>query len=211
MFEVYDEVSAESSSDENRWYVYLLPLLDCTVFKIGFTANPLRRIFSFNRRYFERFDLQQSLLLEVHSNVAARATEAALKEELSEFQAAAPSWVALEAGGHTEWFSSVHFPHAEERLRSFAGSGDSNRLNNGADHLRTQLGRSLPSFEGWACAQAQRLRDNWVSVSLGYESSLHTNTLRDWLDAYEYFSVPLFEDDPMALEFVAQSVRLLRI
>lgn len=49
--------------DDPSWFVYLLALADYSAFKVGFSCNPLQRIFSFSRRYFECFDLRQSRLL----------------------------------------------------------------------------------------------------------------------------------------------------
>src|SRR4029450_12809518 len=101
------------------WFVYLFALGDCSAFKVGFSCNPFQRIHTFSRRYYERFDVGQSLLLSVDTEAEARAIEAALKGELAEFRTDSPQWVSLDAGGHTEWFSALHFSSAEQRLRSF--------------------------------------------------------------------------------------------
>jgi hypothetical protein len=58
----FDETTGQSS-----WFVYLFPLLDYTAFKIGFSSNPLQRIYGFSHRYFERFDFDRALLLQMHS------------------------------------------------------------------------------------------------------------------------------------------------
>ena len=59
----HDAISGHSRS----WFVYLLALTDCSGFKVGFSCNPLQRIHTFSRRYFERFDLHGSLLLELET------------------------------------------------------------------------------------------------------------------------------------------------
>ena len=66
------------------WFVYLIALTDCTAFKVGFSSNPLQRIHSFNRRYFERFDLRESRLLPLPDCDGARAVEAVIKTELAD-------------------------------------------------------------------------------------------------------------------------------
>ena len=39
-------------------------------------------------------------------------------------------------------------------------------------------------------------------------SSADLSALRDWLDAYRFFDVPLFSDDPAVLSFVTSTARL---
>ncbi len=101
------------------WFVYLFALSDCSAFKVGFSCNPFQRINTFSRRYYERFDVTQSLLLRLGSEADARAIEATLKRELAAYRTDSPVWVPLEAGGQTEWFSAVELGRAGERLRSF--------------------------------------------------------------------------------------------
>ena len=137
----------------DSWFVYLYALSDCSAFKVGFTCHPLQRISTFSRRYFERFDLPQSLLLQLDDEAGARALESALKTELAAFRAEAPSWVPLEAGGHTEWFGSVYFGQAESRVR--AAALDASRVLCAFDYVRAELDRSLASFELWAWRRAQ--------------------------------------------------------
>ena len=51
------------------WFVYLFALTDCSAFKVGFSCNPFQRIHAFCRRYYERFDVRQSLLLRLGSEL----------------------------------------------------------------------------------------------------------------------------------------------
>ena len=136
------------------WFVYLFSLTDCTAFKVGFSCNPLQRIHTFSRRYYERFDLARSLLLRLDTEADARAIEAALKTELAEFRADSPSWVPPEAGGHTEWFAAMHFMRAEERLRIFLEDAGSRLIIDAAGYIRGELERFSVSFEPWAWSQA---------------------------------------------------------
>lgn len=189
-------------------FVYLFALSDCSAFKVGFSNNPLQRIYSFSRRYFERFDLHQSQVLQLAGCDDARAAEATLKAELAEFRADSPPWVPVEAGGHTEWFSAVHFGYAEERLRSFRQPDDELQLASTADFIRGELSRRSTSFEHWAWAQAQQVCDAWLYASGSYLATDSIRSLRNWLDAYRHFDIPLFKDDPTVWEFVTSSARL---
>ena len=185
------------------WFVYLFSLADCSAFKVGFSCNPLQRIHTFSRRYYERFDLGQSLLLRLETEDEARAVELALKHELAVFRADSPEWVPIEAGGQTEWFVAVQFPHAGERLRSFGTS-----VLDAAGYMRAELARMSGQFEPWAWSQAQQVCDASASPYTTRAAFALADSLRDWLDAYRYFDLPLYTDDPAVLTFVTNTARL---
>lgn len=190
------------------WFVYLFALTDCSAFKVGFSCNPLQRIFTFSRRYFERFDLGQSLLLQLPSCADARAVEAALKTELAEVRADSPAWIPLEAGGHTEWFSAVYFSQAEARLRSFLQAHEPARVLNASDYVHAELQRMSRTFEQWSFAQARQVCELRSAMAAGHQQAADpARSLRDWLDAYRCFHIPLFEDDREVLEFVVNTAR----
>ena len=188
---------------EPAWFVYLFALTDCSAFKVGFSCNPLQRIHTFSRRYFERFDLGQSLLLRVTTEEEARAIELALKHELAVFRTDSPEWVPVEAGGQTEWFGAVQFPHAGERLRSFGSS-----VLDAAGYMRAELERMSGSFEPWAWSQAQQVCNASASPYTTRAACALADSLRDWLDAYRYFDLPLYADDPAVLTFVTNTAKL---
>jgi hypothetical protein len=202
----------EQRADSRAWFVYLFALADCSAFKVGFSCSPLQRICTFSRRYFERFDLSQSVLLKLPQCELARAMESALKTELASYRTDAPSWVPMEAGGHTEWFSAVYFAEAEARLHASVATHDTGLIPglvaNAFEFFRVELERVSTSFEPWARSQAKRNCDAWSSAQRGYMVRDHSASLRDWFDAYRYFDVPLFADDPATLEFVRTSARL---
>ena len=191
----------------DSWFVYLFSASDCTAFKVGFTCNPLQRLYSFNHRYFEGFDLHRSALLQLGSCDDARDVEAALKTELAAFRCEAPSWVLQQAGGYTEWFSAVHFETAEGALRTCLESYGGARLANPFDVLREHLRRYAASFEHWAAGQAQILGDP-RSFEMGPIAVQEiARSLRDWLDAYRCFDVQVFVDDRTALESIGRIAR----
>jgi hypothetical protein len=188
--------------NDPAWFVYLFALGDCSAFKVGFSCNPFQRIHTFSRRYYERFDVTQSLLLRLDTEAHARAIEATLKSEFAAFRAESPSWVPPEAGGHTEWFSAVQFGSAEERLRSFIGEHDGALVIDASTYIRGELQRQSGAFEPWAWNQAQQACDASASAYTVSHACALADSLRDWLDAYRFFDVALFTDDPAALEFV---------
>jgi hypothetical protein len=184
------------------WFVYLFALTDCSAFKVGFSCNPFQRIHAFCRRYYERFDVRQSLLLRLGSEADARAIEAALKNELAAFRTDSPVWVPLEAGGQTEWFSAVELGRAGARLRSFLPEHDVALVIEADEYFRNELERMSGSFEPWAWSLAQQVCDASESAYTRGSALQLADSLRDWLDAYRFFDVPLFSDDPAVREFV---------
>jgi hypothetical protein len=194
-------------TNDPAWFVYLFALTDCSAFKVGFSCNPFQRIHTFSRRYYERFDVGQSLLLRVDAEGKARAIEAALKSELAVSRTDSPDWVPLDAGGHTEWFSAVQFGSAEQRLRCFLVEHEGSYVIDAGTYIRGELERLSGSFEPWAWSQAQQACDaSGSAYTLGSALAI-AESLRDWLDAYRFFDVPLFTDDPAVLEFVGSIAR----
>jgi hypothetical protein len=189
-------------TNDPAWFVYLLALTDCSAFKVGFSCNPFQRIHTFCRRYYERFDVGRSLLLRLAAEADARAIEATLKSELAGNRTDSPVWVPLEAGGHTEWFNAVEFGSADRRLRSFLVEHEGSQVIDAATFIRGELQRLSGSFEPWAWSQAQQACDASASAyTLGSARAI-ADSLRDWLDAYRFFDVALFSDDPAVLQFV---------
>jgi len=188
-------------ADDSHWFVYLFALTDCSGFKVGFSCNPLQRISTFSRRYFERFDLMQSMLCRVPDCDAARALESELKSTLAAYQAPAPLWVPLEAGGHTEWFSAVYFSDAEARARSRLRADS---IRPAFEQFAADLLRAKSSFEAWAVHRAQQAADIRQFATRGYAVRDRSSGLRDWLGAYRYFDIPLFVDDPEVGRIIEQ-------
>jgi hypothetical protein len=192
--------------NDSSWFVYLFALADCSAFKVGFSCNPLQRIHCFSRRYYERFDLDQSRLLRLATEADARAVESTLKDQLAEFRIDCPTWVPLEAGGHTEWFAAVHFRRAEARLSSFVT--ETAIFGDAAGYFRCELERLSLSFEPLAMSQAQQVCDASASPYTMRSALAIADSLRDWLDAYRFFDVPLFNDDPDVRTFVTNTAHL---
>ena len=195
----------ESASPTAHWYVYLLVLADCSTFKVGFSCNPFHRAFAFSRRYFERFDLRQSVFARLDTCDDARSLEAAIKSDLAAHRSECPTWVPAEAGGQTEWFDAIHWAQAENRLRALEGEGW--RLVAASEFVRLELEQQAASFEVWAVHQAQfiaRALSSSVDAHLAFGVA---RALRDWLDAFRSCGIELFADDPEVLDFVRDAAR----
>ena len=97
-------------AERGRAFVYVLPCRDEDILKVGFTRDPLQRLHALHRRYFEFFDLQRALLVEVDQLRDARRIERLLIAQFSSYRAPPPLVVRQAAAGRTEWFRGVSSP-----------------------------------------------------------------------------------------------------
>ena len=88
-------------------FVYIVPCRDDTLFKIGYTRDPLARWQTLHRRFFEFFDLERGVLIASDKVSEARRIERSLLATFIDYQAFAPLIVPASAAGHTEWFRGV--------------------------------------------------------------------------------------------------------
>lgn len=102
-----------------RTFVYLLPCREQDILKVGFSRNPLQRLHALHKRYFDFFDLDRALLVEVDRLRDARRIERLLLDHLAEHQASPPLVVRELAAGRTEWFRGVA-AQADARARQVA-------------------------------------------------------------------------------------------
>jgi hypothetical protein len=94
-------------ASRGRAYVYVLPCRDEDLLKIGFSREPLERFRTLHRRFFEFFDLDRGLLLEVDRVAQARRIERLLLTTWVDQRAPAPLVVPTSAAGHTEWYRGI--------------------------------------------------------------------------------------------------------
>jgi len=90
-----------------RCYLYVFPCGWEDLCKLGISRDPLERLQALHPRWFEFFDLESGMLVELDRVREARDLELALGHALAEHKAVAPLTVRPEAGGHTEWYRGV--------------------------------------------------------------------------------------------------------
>lgn len=78
------------------------------ILKVGLTHDPIARWSAFHRRWFEAFDLDQSLLIQTETRRDAQGLETALHRLLREHNCPLPMTMRDQYGGVTEWYRGAH-------------------------------------------------------------------------------------------------------
>ncbi len=98
-----DPASVHTAS-RGRCFLYVAPCAGEDLLKIGFSRDPLQRLQSLHRRWFEFFDLDRIALAELDTVREARALELSLKRLLADRNTNAPLTVERAAAGLGEWY-----------------------------------------------------------------------------------------------------------
>ncbi len=162
-------------------YLYIVGCRDDSVFKIGFSRDPLQRWRCLHPRFFEFFDLDHGLVVRTDRVAQARRMESELHAAFRFHEAPAPTIVPPGAAGHTEWFRGV-IDEAVAAARALA--------------LQHAFVHEAPAswFSALLCERKERLFD-WSARMLeaieyaehnqgGIGADLYARELRAALDAY---------------------------
>jgi len=103
-----DEVGYPQFASRGRAYVYVLPCCDEDLLKLGFSRDPFTRFHTLHRRFYEFFDLDRGLLIEVDRVADARRIERRFIDTWIENRAPAPLVVREAAAGYTEWYRGIY-------------------------------------------------------------------------------------------------------
>jgi hypothetical protein len=178
-----DPASIRSLS-RGRCFLYVLPSAFEDLLKLGFSRDPLDRLQSLHRRYFEVFDLDRGLLVETETVREARALELALGRLIPLHSAPAPLTVRHEAAGHTEWYRGA-YESLTEAVRALAAQG----------HV---LHEPLRPWLQQALLTRRDLLFSWTQAMLTLEEleapaaiTPTQRVVRDALDAYVAFGIAL--------------------
>lgn len=184
--------AAKRTLSRDRCFLYVAPCAYEDQLKLGFSRDPLHRFQSLHRRWFEFFDIERIALVETETVRDARSLESRFKREFAEFNAPVPLTVDREAGGDGEWYRGA----------------------------RTRLAAALQTLvaEGYAVhapawrwlhdrlAQRRELLYSWTEAMLTVDELEHRAgpspaqwAVRDALDAFSTFDIPLDESLPMAV------------
>lgn len=88
--------------------------------KVGLSHDPVARWSAFHPRWFEAFDLDQSLLIETETRREAQGLETALHRRLIEYNCPLPMTMRPQYGGETEWYRGAFLVAREFALEAAA-------------------------------------------------------------------------------------------
>lgn len=176
----------------DRCFVYVAPCAYEDLLKLGHSRDPLRRLQSLHRRWFEFFAPERIVLVETDTVREARALELALKRQLVDWNAPVPLTVAREAGGHGEWFRGAG-GQLERAVRGLEEQG--HRVHAPAlSWLRDALQARGDLLYAWTEAA---LSVDELELRAGPTPA--QRLVRDALDAYAAFGIGLEERLPPAV------------
>jgi hypothetical protein len=95
-------------ASRGRAFVYVLPCREEDLLKIGFSRDPLRRMQTLHRRFFDFFDLDRAFLIATDRVRDARRIERALLTAFADRRSPAPLVVPDAAAGYTEWHRGAY-------------------------------------------------------------------------------------------------------
>lgn len=106
-----------SSEKAGRAYVYVLPCRYEKILTLGFSCDPLERMFACHSRYFEFFNLNRAFAIEIDGVNEARRMKRFLAAPLQEQRAPTPL-IREEAASYTEWYRGAYELLAQQGKRA---------------------------------------------------------------------------------------------
>ena len=148
------------------------------ILKVGLSHDPVARWSAFHRRWFEAFDLDQSLLIQTETRRDAQVLETALHRLLREHNCPIPLTMRDQFGGATEWYRGAYgtafgFAHTAARQGHVLHS-PARRWFESAVRARTDVLAGLLD-------QAKR------DMAYGVLSPAQLDALHDLIDMYRTF------------------------
>ena len=176
-----EEVDHPRFASRGRTFVYVLPCRDEDILKVGFSRDPLDRFRTLHRRFFEFFDLDRGLLIQVDHLRDARRIERLFITTFAEYRAPAPLVVREAAAGYTEWFRGVSSP-AEALAREVCADQGFALHAPLSSWLRERFAERSALLYGWSARMLEALEYEYFNVPAAARSGQGEKALRDALD-----------------------------
>lgn len=183
---------------KGRTYVYLFPWREQDLLKVGFSRQPLVRLRTLHRRFFEVFDLDRGYLLETRL-AQARQIERDIILRHAEQRSPAPLVVPDAAAGYSEWFRGV-CPDVTAALRDVA-EREGLALHSLRDWLRRWFESQGDGVYEWSLRMLDAIEYEAFNVPAELQRGEAAHALRYVMDACEAIGLPLarfFPDGAMA-------------
>ena len=195
---VNEEVAYPRFASRGRTFVYVLPCRDEDILKVGFSRDPLERLRTLHRRFFEFFDIERGLLIGTDHLRDARRIERLFITTFADCRAPAPLVVPQSAAGHTEWFRGVS-PEVEALARGLCAEQGFTLHAPLSGWLRDRFGEWSELLFGWSAGMLEVIEYEHFNVPSAERSGRAGHALREVLDAYEALGMPVHERVPPAV------------
>ena len=194
-----DEFTMPRTLGKGRAFVYLLPWREQDLLKIGFSRQPLTRMRQLHRRFFDVFDLERGLLLEVERVSQARSIERAILQHHAAQRSPAPLIVSDEAAGYSEWLRGV-CPEVTAQLQEAAAKNDF-ALHSLKTWVRAWFESQGDGVYEWSLRMLDAIEYETFNVPPQWQQGEAARSLRYLMDACEAVDLPLaalFPDSVLA-------------
>jgi hypothetical protein len=184
---------------KGRTYVYMLPWREQDLLKVGFSREPVTRLRTLHRRFFDVFDLDRGLLLETERVAQARAIERAILSRHAADRSPAPLSVPDEAAGYSEWLRGV-CPGVTAMLRDTAAR-ESLPLHPLRDWLRARFASQSDVLYTWSLRMLEAIEYEAFNAPPEFQKGEAARSLAYTMDACEAVGLPLsrlFPDSVLA-------------
>ncbi|MDR3443822.1 MULTISPECIES: GIY-YIG nuclease family protein [unclassified Dyella] len=184
---------------KGRTYVYMLPWREQDLLKVGFSRQPLVRLRTLHRRFFDVFDLDRGCLLETERLAQARRIERDLILRHAEHRSPPPLVVPDAAAGYSEWFRGVEADVTAE-LRAIADR-EGFVLHSLRDWVRQGFESQGDGLYEWSLRLLEAIEYEAFNVPAALQRGDAAHSLRYVMDAWEAVGLPLarfFPDSALA-------------
>jgi hypothetical protein len=192
-----DEFIQPRTLGRGRSYVYMLPCRDQDLLKIGFSREPLLRLRTLHPRFFDYFDLERGLLLEVERVAQARAIERDILQRHAPERSPAPLAVPDQAAGYTEWLRGVE-PEVAARLREVADR-EASPLHGLRDWVRQMFDAQSDRLYGLSLKLLEAIEYETFNVPEVLSTRQAARSLAYVLDACEAVGIDMTARFPQAV------------
>lgn len=186
-----DEFVMPRSLAKGRTFVYMLPWREQDLLKVGYSRQPLIRLRTLHRRFFDVFDLDRGMLLETERLAQARKIERDIIVRHADQRSPAPLVVPDEAAGYSEWFRGV-CPEVSVELRD-AAVKDGLALYSLRDWLRQWFNSQSDGVYEWSLRMLDAIEYEAFNVPKEWQRGEAARSLRYVMDACEAVGLPLAE------------------
>jgi len=182
------------SLSKGRTFVYMLPWREQDLLKVGYSRQPLVRMRTLHRRFFDVFDLERGLLLETERLAQARQIERDIIVRHATQRSPAPLTVPDEAAGYSEWFRGI-CPEVTALLHD-AAAREGFALHSLRDWLRQWFGSQGDGLYEWSLRMLEAIEYEAFNVPPEWQRGEAARSLRYVMDACEAVGLPLADLSP---------------